>query len=905
MIVSTYMIQGLKFAKSFFITSLLFTQVCIAQIGKKPLWQNNKYTLYSDSVVQGNYTAKALSDSELVSNYQSAANQFKSADISFKFSINGKDDEMLSGTDHHFTCIAKGGTCATPVIKFGTQLRDIINHKDNNYLSPNTKFEVSVDMSNVFDAFKRHGYFTTFNGDKIYKEDFKGVYVAGSSSPLIWDFDNLVNHPQLLLKNENGSYIYSTTLLLNAHLDERKTLAHWQLSKDISAYPQYKSSYAISDALYNMSLEEMVKAIEPDSTFRTGKEWSGVWTRDISYSIILSMAYLQPQVAIKSLLRKVNKKGRIIQDTGTGGAYPCSTDRMIWAVAAWEVYKTTGNKNWLKQAYLIIKNSIEDDENVVYDKTTGLVRGESSFLDWREQTYPKWMQPADIYESECLGTNAVHYEANKVLAQMALLLNDQEVAAKHEALAALIKQGINKYLWMPNKGYYAQYLYGRNYKIVSPREEALGEALCIIWDIADKGKQQSIIARTPVTGFGTTCIYPEIPGIPPYHNDAIWPFVQTFWTWAAVKAGNEKAVTKSMSDIYRPAAMFLTNKENMVAENGDFEGTQINSSNMLWSLSGNISLIHKVLFGIRFEKDSLSFHPFVPEAFKGGRSLNNFKYRNAVLNISMNGFGNDISSFTIDGQPSSTRAIPATLTGTHDIKIQLTNNKLNDDNINEKPVYFSIATPTVSYENGQLKWQTVNEVVSYTILKNGKAITSTKNNSFRLIKNTPAEYQVIAVDKNSIKSFATQPIEIGDEKYISTYQAENFAAKSDSGYKGFAGNGFVEISTSLNRNLKFKINVGNSSWYSIDFKYANGNGPTNTENKCAIRTLNIDDKKNGTIVLPQRGKNEWSNWGFSNSVKVYLEKGRHFLSLSFDDFDDNMNLETNQAMIDYVRISKL
>ena len=46
---------------------------------------------------------------------------------------------------------------------------------------------------------------------------------------------------------------------------------------------------------------------------------------------------------------------------------------------------------------------------------------------------------------------------------------------------------------------------------------------------------------------------------------------------------------QSMADIYRAAALFATNKENMVAENGDSARTQINSSNMLWSLSGNIS----------------------------------------------------------------------------------------------------------------------------------------------------------------------------------------------------------------------------------------------------------------------------------------------------------------------------
>ena len=68
-------------------------------------------------------------------------------------------------------------------------------------------------MNNVFDAFAKQGYYTTFNGNKIYKEDFKGVYVAGNSSPLIWDFDNLVNHPQLQLKDEWQSYFFNNVII--------------------------------------------------------------------------------------------------------------------------------------------------------------------------------------------------------------------------------------------------------------------------------------------------------------------------------------------------------------------------------------------------------------------------------------------------------------------------------------------------------------------------------------------------------------------------------------------------------------------------------------------------------------------------------------------------------------------
>jgi uncharacterized protein YyaL (SSP411 family) len=151
------------------------------------------------------------------------------------------------------------------------------------------------------------------------------------------------------------------------------------------------------------------------------------------------MAYLQPQIAMNSLMRKVSKSKKIIQDTGTGGAWPVSTDRMVWAVAAWEIYKATGNKDWLDYAYQVIKNSIEDDFSTIYDPVTGMVKGESSFLDWREQTYPKWMQPADIFESECLGTNAVHFQANIILSKMAAKLNQKVVAEKHKLIAENIK----------------------------------------------------------------------------------------------------------------------------------------------------------------------------------------------------------------------------------------------------------------------------------------------------------------------------------------------------------------------------------------------------------------------------------------------------------------------------------
>ncbi len=403
---------------------------------------NGSYRIENDRIIQGKYQAKAENDRHIISNYESQANLYQPADISFKFAINGRDNEMKSGQDHHFTVTAINGYSETPLIVFGQQLKQ--PHSSKEYLQPNTKLKIRLDAREILKQFSEKGFYTCFNETKIYKQDFKGIYIAGGTLPMIWDFDNLIHKGLLLMKDPDGDGIFETELLLNAKKDQKEIANEWKLTKDISGFPQFKSEFMLANAIYNMSLEEMIKAVEPDSTFRTGKEWAGVWTRDISYSIILSMAHLQPQVAKNSLLKKVNKKKRIIQDTGTGGAYPASTDRMIWAVASWEVYTATGDKQWLELVYEIVKNSIDDDLQNCYDPLTGMVKGESSFLDWREQTYPKWMQPADIFESECLGTNAAHYQANRVLSMMAKELKHFEVSKQHEVIAAKIKNGINK-----------------------------------------------------------------------------------------------------------------------------------------------------------------------------------------------------------------------------------------------------------------------------------------------------------------------------------------------------------------------------------------------------------------------------------------------------------------------------
>ncbi|MBN2807843.1 MAG: hypothetical protein JXR22_14390, partial [Prolixibacteraceae bacterium] len=624
--------------------------------------------------------------------------------------------------------------------------------------------------------------------------------------------------------------------------------------------------------------------------------------RDVSYSTLLAFAYHEPEVAKISLMKKV-KRGRIVQDTGSGGAWPVSSDRTTWALAAWEIYKVTGDEAWLNTAYQVIKNSLADDELTLRSPHSGMYRGESSFLDWREQTYPKWMSNMDIFVSENLGTNVVHYQAHIIQAEMAkqLGLNDEGAAAK----AASIKAAINQYLWMPQKGYYAQYRYGRSNLIVSSRFDALGEALSILFDVASEDQSRSIVENSPVINYGTTCIYPQIPGIPPYHNNGIWPFVQSFWNLAAAKVGNEAALLHGLAAIYRPAALFLTNYENMVAQNGDYMGTEINSDRMLWSMAGNLAMVHRVFTGMHFEVDGIRFQPVVPKAYGGTRTLSNFSYRNSHLDIVVKGHGTEIEAFMLDGEPMEEPFIPATMEGKHRVEILLANNNFPSNTINLVNNTFSLGTPQARLEGEQLAWNEIPGAKAYQLYRNGEKMLLTDDTRVKLDLGEVAEYMVTAIDENGSESFAAEPVLTASKNDIQMVEIENTVQASALPHTNYSGKGFVEITSTKNREINLIINIEKEGTYLIDSRYANGTGPWNTDNNCAIRSVYLNEEYAGVWIFPQRGTDEWSDWGYSNALHLKLKAGLNHLSVKFEDWNINMDGEINDALLDYLRIKKI
>ena len=102
----------------------------------------------------------------------------------------------------------------------------------------------------------------------------------------------------------------------------------------------------------------------------------------------------------------------------------------------------------------------------------------------------------------------------------------------------------------------------------------------------------------------------------------------------------------------------------------------------------------------------------------------------------------------------------------------------------------------------------------------------------------------------------------------------------------------------------FDVSVPKAGEYIVTFEYTNGNGPINTENKAAIRTLEINGEKAGTVVMPQRGANYWIP-GNSNHIKVRLNAGVNKFTVEMRPEDCNMNQVTNNAELCSVTVTEV
>jgi len=769
------------------------------------------------------------------------------------------------------------------------------------------------------------------------------------------------------------SYTLQTNAVLRDNLPANPRVVNEQ-----AKWPTVRTRNNMFDALYALALDEVrensVSEIRDGAfndgngvpcgeggCFETGRKWNYVWTRDTAYSVDLGLAPLDPARARNSLEFKLSERRtggnlQIVQDTGTGGSYPISTDRVAEALAAarlLEYLDGTERAQFREKAYEAIKNTLEHDRKVAYDAEDGLYRGETSFLDWREQTYPDWTKedPVQIGVSKSLSTNVLHLRAMQIAAALAAEGNDTVARDRYLGWANELKAKIHQKFWLASDKLYSAYLTTTLDPSPVHRYDLLGEALAVLSGVADEATAREVLANYPHTGKGPSVIWPQQQGTPIYHNRAFWPFVTAYWLKAARQARNDAVANHAVQSLMRGAALNLSNMENFELVTGrsckeedgkgcddwtGMSGPRINSQRQLWSVAGYLSIGHDGGFGVTGNGGELSFSPYITReqrhtlfANADTLVLNSFPFRGRYLNvvISLPAKGSSragayqVSKVTVNGTEVS-GAIPASSLQTEN-KVEIVLSETAETASSMRQVantdadyklLYGPKTPAVSaiaVQDGKLK----------LTLSRGAEVAAAADLAFNVYRNGA---QVAAglpgttetwVDETST-DFASQtfcysvetyfvgsknhsqharPLCYWDANYerIQSYQAYDFASQG--------GEPIVEHGRFHYQNWGdpgHSLTLSNVKPHQTGrhlLQLVAGNGDViNTSISCAVKKVTVQEvggavAGEGYVAMPTLAN--WSIWKDSSTLAVNLEAGKAYEVKIWDDpFAVNMSV---------------
>ena len=370
------------------------------------------------------------------------------------------------------------------------------------------------------------------------------------------------------------------------------------------------------EKLWQVALRDIEKNIvttDEGTYFGAGTDFGAkIYTRDISFSGILGLNDLYPQIMLDSLkvtrnvhfrlkfkvskdhaIPEINAPWEILPITEKEffkaihtNSYTRRTDDVIWLWAAEDLLNKMNNPEWTWLYESGVK-SFELLYDPFYDKTDGLYRGQAAFVDvhyegQRKTTgYPDSWSMQQCVLSKTTSTNCLYYIGLNVMARTAGKLGKEAEQKQWQARADNLKAAIIKELRMGDGTFV--YLKEPSGHLME-RRDALGSALAVLSGVVKGEDARRAVADYPVSENGVPMFLPfffnQTINKSAYHNWTSWPFVDTFFLWAKEVAEGKNHSVQNLALLGHTVAK--TNgsfREVVDYRTGEIEG----SHSQLWS----------------------------------------------------------------------------------------------------------------------------------------------------------------------------------------------------------------------------------------------------------------------------------------------------------------------------------
>ena len=498
---------------------------------------------------------------------------------------------------------------------------------------------------------------------------------------------------------------------------------------------------AMGDILGNVALYQSGILNQPSPCLMAGLSYPDPWTRDAAFNTWNGAGLLLPEV-MKNTLLSCLTRGDATAGMGTGchdeqgsrvppnilsiaGQY---WDRIIWAIGAWTYYCQNGDREFLATAFEAVKNSLPYLETNEFDADADLFRGAACihdgagaysdiYVDQDGVGIYKW--PASNPDKRhpegaglpmfALSSNCLYIEAYRLLGEMAARLH-VDADPHWEEMRRRVTQAVRERFWVPEARHFQFYL--DPWGGCQGRQELLGNAFALLFDIAAAEQAEAVIANQPHHAYGPPSIWPEWEryvtcGVdnfqtPPGREDiaaenqvlradprsvtgfgghcgAVWPMIQGVWADAVLQRGHRDQFERELRLMAGQFCRAVQSPEVVHPDSGlPYGGLQetdnrgpitrwVSCYRQTWSATSYLRLILHGVIGLRCRPDGLVFEPTLP-AGVDRVTVAGLPWRESTLYIEITRSQN--AACRLDDSPLPDNRLPAPLTGSHRIHIQ-------------------------------------------------------------------------------------------------------------------------------------------------------------------------------------------------------------------------------------------
>lgn len=545
-----------------------------------------------------------------------------------------------------------------------------------------------------------------------------------------------------------------------------------------------------------------------------------------------------------------------------GLSYPVTASPDVdTAFELWRDFLMTGNSRSEAAAYKMAHGIMLSDESLRFDAGESLYRGETAAEAVADRT--SGMQADEIAANYSLLNNLRHIRLIDIILTVDNAAS-QERQLMRERRARLVN-AVNTRFWMPVQSNYGRLIYGAPAQLLLEEPSVDALSLAVLSEVATPPMRKAMMRKM-------------LPAADSLMACTVSQSVAVLGT-AACRSGNQNMAYKALSELMVRSCMGENRQEAA-------EALQ--------------SMVVSGIFGITPTVNGLSFAPLVPSRLTESRRLRGFAYREAVLDIEINGCGDVISTFAIDGETRGLPLVPPDLRGVHTVTITL-----------------------VGASEGAYK-EPVKAVGYYPVFSTADSARLYVMNEY-IGPVTPTEFASADYPTPMWYNFVYNPVEGCTPRSMSTHLVVapsdslsfSVASMSRPGARTLRDKAlsriYSESTRFKNRSIAFDYDAPAEGDYLLMITYFNGLGIVNPMRSYVLRTLAVNGKPGGLVVFPQLEPSDWdvgADWqtlrGTTIPATIHLKSGRNRISLDYYAPDDeNFDHDANTLIADRIILVNL